>query len=405
MYRTAADNNPAWLQNRALNMRQSVLHKLPEEVLLRIRDLMDGPSREVVRRTCSLFLRLVSDIEILRYPNLEGLPRPYILSGFYPVWPLHGTDKERREQRKSVAALLDRDTQLCDPCRAYKESGRLDKTLKQFRQPMWCSGCDDDHPTLFFSFAQRSVPCEDRICIGREGQIPLCAHESLTWADWEKMKEQYCEVTLYTPWRARRDLPTKGCSDSPSIVVVGDKIVITWESPAIDLDPGVPVTRKQLQDYLVSQMDTLNHVICPHVALDDGQLLLPFEQNRCACFDDPVAAGHVPARMHRHKSWWQECCRCRSNNEHLANGRFLSSGVSHVYQCAECSSTYTWTSDGRLEFQIYLKPKKPTSGSWLRLLDPVTDDEDLRHVVWCDDTHCETWSRWSPWHIISLLAP
>jgi hypothetical protein len=55
---TEDDTNPAWLQNRQLNVRQSPMYRLPDEVLLTIRDFCDGPTRQVLRRSSSLFLRI-----------------------------------------------------------------------------------------------------------------------------------------------------------------------------------------------------------------------------------------------------------------------------------------------------------------------------------------------------------
>ena len=60
------------------------------------------------------------------------------------------------------------------------------------------------------------------------------------------------------------------------------------------------VTRAWLQDQLTANERILEKMLCPHVTLHDGQLLLPFSPSRCACFDclrwiDPSGTGSMPS--------------------------------------------------------------------------------------------------------------
>ncbi|KAI1382984.1 uncharacterized protein F4822DRAFT_88805 [Hypoxylon trugodes] len=432
VYLTTAEENPTWLQNRQANMRNSHLHQLPDECLLRIRDYLDGPTRQVARRTSSLFLRLIADLDLVQHMNQKDtksphftLPLPWMFNRGRQIWPLHGTCMERISQSKLVTPLLSRDTgRLCIPCRAWKDTELLDYMLNWLKKPTWCSGCKKNHPLIFFSAAQRATSSTKRICIGREASIKLCSHEALTWADLEKASAKFgglkgderIRIEKKCMHRSHRSTRNKaGSLDLPEIAISSTRIIsLHWRSPAFDLDPTVPVTKDQIRNYLASRKSIFEHALCPHVKLDDGQLLLPFEQNQCACFDGPQAVGHVPAHLHRHKSW-EKCCRCRAANKPHLQGQFLppetgagntlywGDSLCHTYECSECRAEYSWFRDDTC--RVYLRAHRhpfgrtPTSKTWLTHLDPeswgITEDEKLKHVVWCPDSKCATRSRWS----------
>ncbi|KAK4206454.1 hypothetical protein QBC37DRAFT_407105 [Rhypophila decipiens] len=63
---------------------------------------------------------------------------------------------------------------------------KLELTSLQFPKPgiepfLHCAPCQSDHPTRFFSPAQRRMPPGLRKCIAREGYVRLCAHKVVTW--------------------------------------------------------------------------------------------------------------------------------------------------------------------------------------------------------------------------------
>ncbi|KAM7189877.1 hypothetical protein V8F33_009786 [Rhypophila sp. PSN 637] len=119
--------------------------------------------------------------------------------------------------------------------------------------------------------------------------------------------------------------------------------------------------------------DKMRGVLCPHVRLGDGRLLLPFEQNHCACCDyggrdaegnsnifGAVAEGHLSTALHLHDKT-EPCCRCRSqkaigchaanksiNKPHAedifeGNFAFLYPSTGHDYTCHMCQMVYSWT--------------------------------------------------------------
>ncbi|KAK0732484.1 hypothetical protein B0T21DRAFT_452072 [Apiosordaria backusii] len=226
-YRTAPDKNPAWLRKRRANIEQSRLYQIPEELVLEILIYTDGVTKQVLRRTCNRFLRII--------------------------------------------------------------------------------GGSDLQVALGLSRAARPV----------------------------------------------------------------------WYIPMFDLDPMVPVTRQQLQHFLESRPHLFGHTLCPHVTLGGGQLLIPFEPNQYACFDDVDDATSDPCQRSLAPIWHpshegvsgEKCCRCLATGNPDRVGNFLpaqyegaNAGLlwdgSHTYSCTECSATYAWNPHHR--------PPGRGFGVWIR---------------------------------------
>ncbi len=107
------------------------------------------------------------------------------------------------------------------------------------------------------------------------------------------------------------------------------------------LQHTTPVTRALLQEQLTAKANVLGKLLCPHVTVQDGQLLLPFSPGSCACFDSPRWVGH---------SCDGSILCCHSNAAKMLGlaGYFLPVGSngSHNYRCEICWATYTWERDG-----------------------------------------------------------
>ncbi|KAI8690973.1 hypothetical protein NCS56_00088900 [Fusarium sp. Ph1] len=63
-------------------------------------------------------------------------------------------------------------------------------TYEGDNQWLHCSGCKVDHLSTVFSTEEAKKPCNERLCIGRQGYVRLCEHEVITWADIEARVNQ-----------------------------------------------------------------------------------------------------------------------------------------------------------------------------------------------------------------------
>lgn len=181
-----------------------------------------------------------------------------------------------------------------------------------------------------------------------------------------------------------------------------------------------PITRQSLQELLTQNRESIEAVLCPHIAVDDGQLLLPFGSDQCACFEPPTWIPHDVAR-HRPGQTADSCCRCRGLLDPERRGLFMpafspSAGhnrlenrdeCEHTYDCSECKAIFTWRREGRLlhlEATKYLSyspghwresTARPTDEVWLMNIDasPFRISPELKHITWCSDDKCWTSSR------------
>ncbi|KAM7204248.1 hypothetical protein V8F20_003661 [Naviculisporaceae sp. PSN 640] len=423
----------------------------------------DCVTRHIMRQTCSIFLAAIGagdarQFEAIRRGNSahQVVPWecPYSLQ--HPmwdklVWPIH--EPPRQIGRDQLANLLARDRgRRCDACHEYQESGQIEKTLWLLRHPLWCSGCRKYHPLLFFSAKQRETSPDQRICIGREGKVRLCSHESLTWAQLHSAarsaKYSADPVTIKScsnkshnspkSWWRSPIFPELALLHKTSSVTARYSVHITWTSPVFDLDSNVPIRKENIRDCLASQEKEsylFEHAFCPHVTNNDGQLLLPFEPNQCVCFESHEETITSTAPCHHCTEMefsFNQCCRClaatspynKDNNpqghfmytdsldyhkDYLANHNTSRNGFEarnldehHAVSCSQCHhSRYAWKRSGRGGRRVYIDfvrifdlPESPTSMAWLKNLDPeswgISQDHTLRHVLWCPESRCST---------------
>lgn len=341
-----------------------------------------------------------------------------------PVWGM--PFKARPEMlalRKQVDRLLDRD-RFCDPCRQFREDGRYEKATQALKGTLWCSHCDDVHTRPLFSSPQRDAPSATRICVLAEGKAHFCAHQSIGWdsiRDVTSETEELCQhpdhdPAWYTCWK---DAITNHRSPGYGRPRLVHRPRCSRHSTGLSsettlflcrLRRGAPLTRVYLQKQLTAKAAVLEKMLCPHVTAHDGQLLLPFGPDRCVCFDCPRWIAHSCSCYSRDPSG---CCRCSALKTSRRAGYFLPGDFNwhHKYRCALCAATYEWRRDGSA---VYIKihtlrgtddlalTARPGLFSrhfyWLYSLHPeswgILDDEELRHVAWCDDVSCMTRWRW-----------
>lgn len=72
---------------------------------------------------------------------------------------------------------------MCDDCAELRRDPPSTNTLSTaIYTPAICSGCKTAHLAFLFSHLERQKR-DQRVCIGRQGHIRLCAHRKISYAD------------------------------------------------------------------------------------------------------------------------------------------------------------------------------------------------------------------------------
>lgn len=154
------------------NENLSLLHRLPDRVLLKIIAMLSNSGVECIRRVARKFPPLC--VREVLSPLRGSRPR---LSETGPLnWPRFGGSSHLRPL---FLQLVDRD-EYCDDCQAAWMSPRWEQRLRLLTEYIHCSACGADHPACLFSATQRIKPARMRYCIAHEGYMRICDHESGT---------------------------------------------------------------------------------------------------------------------------------------------------------------------------------------------------------------------------------
>lgn len=390
LFRTLSTKEPRYVKGQDHNYANSPLYRLPEELLLETTShLADGTIRDL-RATCRHFARLLSGPRHQAETHQRGM---------FSIWPRAGN--QSGEDARDDADYDD----SCDNCRDFRASPAFEAMENEFlRTTQRCDDCNDEHPLIEFLQASE----EDGKCFKRVGRVRLCEHMGYAYhnaAESMAVGEQGA-LTCQHHW----GLVAQG-GEAPRVTLSdeGGYTTVRFSAPVCVLDPSEPVTLEGLAEELSAfDPQKFGLAFCPHVRADDGQLLLPFGPDLCACFagDGPLEhdAKHR-ARSQRPDMMVGNCCRCRGNETPELKGVFIplekTPGSCHQYPCSRCLTTYSWARKGR---RVYLMVARrvpnlagPWNPRWFLNLDPEDmgfRDERLRHWVWCDEKGCRTGQRW-----------
>ncbi|KAI1404282.1 hypothetical protein F4819DRAFT_447800 [Hypoxylon fuscum] len=422
-YRTCdvGEHEPLWVSARRSNCTHCAFYRLPEELVLQILGNLDNATKGIAQRTCGLFMRIMFD------PTLDCRRPAWWFKNSFPSYNVDVLPLLVLPDRD----ILDRD-RFCDDCLRFREDGRYDNAMKALQNTLWCSHCNESHKRPAFSSRQRAASPAIRVCVLAEGKAHICNHESISWVKdlkpitSTKKPHQLCRhpdhyLSWYTCWKHFWD-DLRGSElilhGKPHInLFFNEDRPLRISSQAtiflFKLHHQTPVTRAFLQEQLIANAHTLGKMLCPHVTVDDGQLLLPFCSNRCACFDSMPWVNHDCTGVKR------LCCRCTAAELRGRTGYFLPTYLfhQHSYKCNVCDASYSW---GRYGSAVTItiralmgscEPALPKDHclyrrrrSWAYKLHPeswgILEDDELRHVAWCDDIFCA--SRWR-WEKLSRL--
>lgn len=380
--------------------------ELPQELQLSIMKLLEPEDLFLLQRTCRTFFHMSFDRAFSQYFEEK------IFQFSYPTWrtsfwkPVLDQDK--------VAPLIQAD-RFCQTCRQARSTGLVNKKRKRLLEKViYCSGCRKRHPELLFSSIQRAAPWWKRRCIGREGHIQLCVHQTLSWEKIEELrglggkshtiKCNYCENQNIFQLR-HPALRSRVIYNNEGTVLP----VTSWQTPEyIHISTEFPVFRYEADREIDleglksiwrhhSKHLWLKRITCPHIDLESDQLLAPFGAAGCACL------GATPGHRERHEDR-PYCCACQGEAEPGRVDKLMPRfNTSHLYCCNCCKASYSWHREDdwvclTVDRSISLG-NGPASERWLAQIVPesysITDDMSTRHVTWCVDESCATRERWT----------
>ncbi|KAM7190836.1 hypothetical protein V8F33_009259 [Rhypophila sp. PSN 637] len=396
--------DPSWVSARRANFTKCAFYRLPEEVISQILGHLDNPDRAMAMRTCGLLLRISFDPTMYTIPWYFEDPPVGDIHVWPPFSPLEFTNDGRgilrlAQDEADIGILLDQDRY----CGARRRFQALDALIQQ---KLWCSHCSRTHKRVFFSAQQRAAALTDetRICVLVEGRASFCTHRSLRFDD----SGQANVAPPASAWKDTEEFCRHPDHDPRSWYMRWMGALLDWPSPErarlrqfhyrskmggsfgnlmsdtrvffFRLDHSIPITRGLLQEKLAAKAPDLDK----HLFASDS-----FSCSRCHAAKTPGSSGYFMKGEERHLT------------------------QRHEYSCVRCGAEYAWLRDGSAVYLginkdmgdnvpdlLTLGPPSPRCRRyhWLYIIHPeswgIQNDEEIRHVAWCEDVNCISRWRW-----------
>ncbi|KAI0123804.1 hypothetical protein BJ170DRAFT_96029 [Xylariales sp. AK1849] len=165
------------MQSPRTQTSRNSLCRLPDELGLQIIMSLNVVDIQLLKRTCRHLMRLCGD---------------YTLDSKYATSDSTGLKDYRRLmtiENMQLSEILRRD-KVCSGCKGLRaDPKRYHDAWHKAERMIWCSGCRCWHPAFLYSWSERDKPFNTRVCIGRQGRIRLCEHETFSWADMQQTKD------------------------------------------------------------------------------------------------------------------------------------------------------------------------------------------------------------------------
>lgn len=451
------------------NAMHSPLCGLPESILLRIMSLTDHVSLFCLRRTCRTFMRLFSDRQFRR------LHDDTIKHWAETNWPMVSAQTLRWKSEnvqpslKSALRLLIQKDMYCTTCRIVRPNRKqADSDHKSRIKLLYCSACATKHPINLFSHRQQQEDSRSRICIGREGNVRICEHVVLTWADIQTLRGERHDLEIDCEDESHLQLSDSSstcnssaesagirtrslqhCCNAAGIVCDSTRrrqhlavpgIVIRWE---VHMQvPGAGLTDSLEGADFNRQVGQLRE--------NGGECLVtkppgrhnvesrPFDPNVCSCVDflgcqdgdwrfrsretgrRLACISHGPGIPAGEEMWW-DCGPTTKLNEWHHDSAKHSWHYHQSFKVKKCESS---TDCFQINYgkHILLTPcrpchgpkvfkretMKPTCYNWIAALDPesygIQDDSDRYGVDWCDTDTCLNHHRFHAMNLARNIA-
>lgn len=248
-----------------------------------------------------------------------------------------------------------------------------------------CSGCQTRHPAFLFSHPERQKKDDERVCIGRQGHIRLCAHRTISYEDATKIFGKRFPACFegHYGWSAHdseylREIVCSDCSRSG------------WTHAATFRWEGADTAYKQIDiSHTLEDMSRRKSKDLPKCA--EEMLSAKPSLGACIHFGD-LKSEVLPALLQeeqkqQRKSGKKDCTRHRHQLEVAC----------HMPSCKYCVQVENIDETVSIRAFNEFLAESPTDPGWLAALDPESylgdADELTRGLMWCRDPACGVTKR------------
>ncbi|KAF5715212.1 hypothetical protein FMUND_6932 [Fusarium mundagurra] len=395
-------NNDTGLDQQQQHDAHLTLQKLYPELIIEIMLLLPHSSLYLLQQTCQKF-RQLSKRDTFKTFNLEFRdgPESYCIS------------ENGYQQRKIIRDILVRRT-LCQGCNAHRDSGRLQEVMQKLYELQYCQGCKASHPALFFPPGEKEKQYTQ--CLGRIGNFPLCSHESFAGPDMVtlsnvggKGRSISCEdlshklspinshfETIYAP-RGFLDV-SLAFDGGPMKHRLHFILTTTIHLVVLDgcSDKRTEEAIRQLKNgsYTVSDAKAL----CTHFSSEIIKECVASDPSKCSCFP-------------RSETGLQKCTPFDTVTSSICQ----TCGAEYHLSLRQDRARRSAKTIIDLEIKRNIPMKTFLHPSWLFNLNYNQDkecdsrlkrnpllDEEMKHILWCDNSGCATRSE-RRWEKMALL--
>ncbi|KAK8063960.1 hypothetical protein PG996_008612 [Apiospora saccharicola] len=356
--------------------------KLADEIVLKIlHDIDDKISLLALRQTCRQLRRLCEDPTLeYKLPILLGTaplsPPPYKYFGveaevIHSPWLGESSFADKCRLRYREVLWRNR---ICDDCAELRRDPDVYRcAVVRIYKPKRCSGCKAHHPAFLFSYLERQKDAGQRVCIGRQGHIRLCAHRTISYEKATQIFNKYPPIYLKGHNGPYNQDP-KYLYEMKCSVCSSDtrKVAATFRRE------GKLTAYKQI-DISHTLKDTSWHKNkgMPNFV----QKMLGRKPELSTCIHSGDLKSVLPALL--------------QEQERKSRGGKIESAC-HMPDCASCAQV---DNNGGVTIGAYKEviSETPTDPRWLVALDPqsyLSDADELtRGLMWCRDPACGVTKR------------
>lgn len=258
---------------------------------------------------------------------------------------------------------------MCGDCRAVRSSSFTSRVFRLMRSE-FCFGCRMFHPELLFSADVRHGENKGlKKCILWHGKVSCCPHISMTWEEFQEIKDRELPNDIFVKRCAEPD-----CEDEAWIAVnkIGGNLafIAAWKHQFTEIESNVPDFTAHALKFLRQKYRIWNKAFCPDMQRDPSRLDRP----------DLIASP----------------CSTETRTYIKCAGNYCLSEICLMNNPISADLPSVFVTKGlmvRSEENVLEKLKMVRLG-WRLLLDEddrgFARDLDLKNITWCDDITCIT---------------
>ncbi|KAF6789648.1 hypothetical protein CSOJ01_14761 [Colletotrichum sojae] len=399
---------------------ESLILSLPDEVLLNIMKMAPLDDLFMLRQVSFTFWRLYGDEsfkELHRFLDWHGRDRRSI-DGF---------------ENDTIAVSRAKKNAFCERCLAQRRSpgflaeGRLGLILTSGRcvgWEGWFRVCSHEWVSMpeMWTYVQRNGGKNSLLSQFPKPLIPpacsACKSVALSSAPGTARAREHIEAPCVT-----LELETFNPHRSPQRV----EFKLSWTLPIFKVPRDQQVSVGLIQRHLAAFVAAYGPgMFCPHVKVDSGFFLRPFDPRYCVCLGGDARLGGITPwddrlNSQRDSGVWVTFCKSSAQGIPRASERagkrqrqqpreqekeeqhaFLRPYLMvHGIGCRSCCAQYSWS---KIDDQVFLSRrwsgqlyepgmKDRRDDRWVKaMIDPTSQggmpDHSTKHYFWYDDTAC-----------------